>query len=234
MINCYFSTTANGAPLSNPDGDPDLGLPYFNVTAYFDTGASGILLSQETADYLSVPKSYSGGQLVVYEDVGVGGSEQFNVSAAGLHRPGGRSIATISITLPPIKPFTTKSSARSARKSPRPRPISSLSTSWAIPAMAGKVVVMDPKPFGYRSFRSTGFTPTSIIPALPYRPATADTDPGIPTTNHHIRLSYASFDSFTKVTPAGAAGPTLASESVYRPESRWPRSTAVPPTIRPA
>src|SRR5262245_9672105 len=52
----------------------------FNVTAFLDTGASGILLSNNTADFLGVQHSTFNGQEVVYSDVGVAGSDNFNVS----------------------------------------------------------------------------------------------------------------------------------------------------------
>jgi autotransporter-associated beta strand protein len=219
MINFYVSTTANGAPLSNPDGDPLWGLPYFNVTAYFDTGASGILLSYETADYLSVPKSYSGAQLVVYEDVGVGGSEQFNVSGSVYIALAGNPGADLD------NPATYQTSYNQklgpVRTQIATAPVDPFSLLGPIdvvgvPAMAGKVVVMDPKPLD-NIWSFDGIHTYVYNPGTPYHPATADTDPGIPTTSHHIRLSYASFDSFTKVTPTGAAGPTLASNPFIGP-----------------
>ena len=46
-------------------------------------------------------------------------------------------------------------------------------------------------------------------PGTPYNPSEDDNDPGIPQTNFHVDLSYAGFDRFTDVTPAGAAGPTM-------------------------
>ena len=54
-------------------------------------------------------------------------------------------------------------------------------------------------------------------PGTPFNPAAADSEPGIPTTNHHVRLSYASFDQFTNVMPAGATGPTLAASPFIGP-----------------
>jgi hypothetical protein len=46
-------------------------------------------------------------------------------------------------------------------------------------------------------------------PGTPYDPNQDATNPGIPDTSLHIQLSYASFDRFSKVLPAGAPGPTL-------------------------
>ncbi|MCC6124949.1 MAG: autotransporter-associated beta strand repeat-containing protein [Pirellulales bacterium] len=215
MINFYISTTANGAPLSNPDGDPNWGLPFFNVTAYFDTGASGILLSYETAAYLSVPKSYSGGQLVIYEDVGVGGSEQFNVSQP-------LYIALAGIPSDDLDNPLTYQSVYTQKFGPVRLQIAKTAADLfpvdvvGIPAMAGKVIVMDPKPLD-DIWSFDGIHTYVYNPGTPYRPATPDTDPGIPVTNHHIRLSYASFDSFTQVIPSTAAGPTLAQNPFIGP-----------------
>ena len=47
----------------------------FNFTAYFDTGASGILLSTSTATTFNIPTTST-----IYADVGVAGSDNFNVS----------------------------------------------------------------------------------------------------------------------------------------------------------
>jgi autotransporter-associated beta strand protein len=215
MINYFISTTANGAPLSNPDGDPNWGLPYFNVTAYFDTGASGILLSYETADYLSVPKSYSGGQLVIFEDVGVGGSEQFNVSQP-------LYIALAGIPSDDLDNPLTYQTIYNQKSGPVRMQIAKSAADLfpvdvvGVPAMAGKVIVMDPKPLD-DVWSFDGIHTYVYNPGTPYRPTTSDTDPGIPATSHHIRLSYATFDSFTQVIPAGAAGPTLAANPFIGP-----------------
>jgi autotransporter-associated beta strand protein len=219
MINCYVSLSSAGAPLSNPDGDPEWGLPYFTITGYFDTGASGILLSYETADYLSVPKSYSGGNLVVYEDVGVGGSEQFNVSQpvyialAGNPNADLDNNATYQISYDQkFGPIRTQIATTPVDPFSLLGPIDVV----GIPAMAGKVVVIDPKPLD-DIFLFAGINTYVYNPGTTYRPATADTDPGIPATNRHVRLSYASFDSFTKVTPSIAAGPTMAANPFIGP-----------------
>src|SRR5712671_7266975 len=56
QINAFFRTTPTGAPL-------DAG-GTFNVQAYLDTGTSGLLLSQETADALGIFESTYNGQVV--------------------------------------------------------------------------------------------------------------------------------------------------------------------------
>src|SRR5947207_15464969 len=52
----------------------------FDVQAFLDTGTSGMLLSQETAQGLGIASSTYNGQPVTYSDVGVGGTEDFDVS----------------------------------------------------------------------------------------------------------------------------------------------------------
>ena len=78
---------AVGAPLNDPlYADFGQGTRAFNVTAFLDTGASGVLLSNNTASFLGdlynpgVPTATYNGKTVVYQDVGVAGSDNFRVS----------------------------------------------------------------------------------------------------------------------------------------------------------
>ncbi len=48
----------------------------FTIQAYFDTGASGVLLSDSTANMLEVPRLAD----VTFEDVGIAGADEFGVS----------------------------------------------------------------------------------------------------------------------------------------------------------
>jgi hypothetical protein len=73
-------------------GPPRLttGLPgdqnHYNVQAFLDTGASGVLLSQETAGYFELEPLHwpePNGPAVEFADVGVAGSDLFRRSAAG-------------------------------------------------------------------------------------------------------------------------------------------------------
>src|SRR5664279_471722 len=48
-INVLLKTTPTGTPIQDTDG---FGL--FNIDAYLDTGASGIMLSQETTSFLGL------------------------------------------------------------------------------------------------------------------------------------------------------------------------------------
>ncbi|HVT83479.1 MAG TPA: hypothetical protein VHM90_22750, partial [Phycisphaerae bacterium] len=96
-----------------------------------------------------------------------------------------------------------------------------------MPAMQGRVTVIDPtrvNSFGDvmdallndpdnldLSALDADFSVHSFIyaPGTPFHSGTTATDPGIPTTDFHVKLSYANFDRFTTVTPQGQPGPTL-------------------------
>src|SRR3954469_1413168 len=67
-----------------PKGEPlvaqALGEKTINITAFLDTGASGIMLSETTAQALGVKPALSDGKEIEFTDVGVGGGEKFGVS----------------------------------------------------------------------------------------------------------------------------------------------------------
>ena len=211
QINVLLKRTANGPPLTYEDW---FGGPYFNITAYFDTGASGILLSTNTAQTLGVVNSHypePGGPLVTYEDVGVGGSSQFNVS-----EPLYVGVAKFHPDAD-VENLSTYNTVYTQSFGPLRMQIGPLGLDpndpflgnldvVGVPAMAGKVVVMDPTPVD--TFLDTMRTYV-YNPGTPFNVATAASEPGIPVTNRHIRLSSASFDQFTNVTPTNAPGPSL-------------------------
>ena len=87
-----------------------------------------------------------------------------------------------------------------------------------MPAMSGKVVVMDPSPLNSDDALDTMRTYV-YSPGTAYRPATRESDPGIPATTHHVDLSYVPFDRFTSVWPGGtgAAGPTMVNNPFIGP-----------------
>jgi hypothetical protein len=208
-INALLRRTAGGAPLTADFGTG----PIFNIQAFLDTGASGVLLSTDTADFLGVVRSRfpsPGGPLVVFEDVGVGGSSPFNVSET-LHVSLARFHPDTSVDDPATlnTEYNQSQGPLRAQIGPLvddPNPLLAGLDVFGMPVMAGKVVVFDPKPVD--TFLDT--MRTYIYNAgTPFNPSTADSQPGIPTTNRHVELSYASFDRFTETTPVGAAPPTL-------------------------
>jgi hypothetical protein len=224
QINVIFRRTPDGTPLSyNYGGDT-----YMSVQAYYDTGASGILLSKETAEGLGIVKNTYNGSTVVYSDVGVGGADNFHVSEqlyvnmasfdAGLDTSN-PAVFTQQIS----NPVRTQIGINSADFGTDPIDV------VGMPAMAGKVVVMDPRPVNdvvaflsdpdWENLPEDMNMHTYVYnPGTAYKPATATTDPGIPTTNRHVKLSYGDFSRFTTVTPAGAEGPTLTHNPFIGPD----------------
>src|SRR4051812_28312083 len=75
QIHALFRTTPDGDPLQADAG----GVTTFDVSAFLDTGTSGMLLSQETAQGLGINQSQFNGEDVVFGDVGVGGIDNFFV-----------------------------------------------------------------------------------------------------------------------------------------------------------
>lgn len=192
-----------------PTGSPLTGYyesyPTFNIQAFLDTGASGILLSKSTSDFLGVTKATSGGSLITYEDVGVGGSSLFHVSDS-------LYVAIAPSNALDLDNSATQLSVYNQVTGPIRTQVS-LTTSTVpglqgldivgMPTMAGKVVVMDPRPPENIELMNTFI----YDPGTPYTGNIAA--PGIPTTSHHVKLSYGDFDRFTSVTPSGAEGPAL-------------------------
>ena len=201
--------------------------PSINIQAYFDTGASGILLSKETADSFGI-----GVTGTTFTDVGVGGSEQFDVSEPLYASLGpvyqdapteGTGSHPQSVTAPDGGPLRMQIAQTKVDLSLGETPLDVI----GMPAMAGKVVVIDPKPLNntlinvlnggdvesIEGLRTYVYDPKTTTPAVPTR----QIDPGIPLTQHHIALSYGDMSSYTKVDPVGAAGPTLHSNPFIGP-----------------
>jgi hypothetical protein len=189
--------------------------------AFVDTGASGVILSEDTADMLGVQRQSAGGPppqpLVLFEDVGVGGTAKFNVSA-----PLTLKIAPITPLVDPFDPtaYTQSFGPLRTQIGPFGVPLLGGVDVVGMPTMTGKVLVIDPKPLNALVMflkdpsqdpaPNAGFLQTYIYnPGTAFNPATAGFDPGIPATNRNVALTHASFDRFTQVTPAGAEGPTL-------------------------
>ncbi len=198
------------------NGIDAIGDPTFTVQAFFDTGASGVILSDQTATAFSVPRAPG----VTFHDVGIGGSTQFQVSQPLL------------VDLAPFTPLVDLSDPASynQRFGPLRAQVGPLTVSnplladadvFGIPTMQGKVVVMDPKPlntFDPSDPFSLARMQTYVYdPGTPFKPGTANSDPGIPHTARTVKLSFANFSGFTEVTPSGAQGPTLAANPFVGP-----------------
>jgi Dockerin type I domain len=240
QINVSLSRTATGPAIVSPDGfDPNTGasINTINFQAFLDTGASGILFAKETQDSFHLNLSTFNGANVVYSDVGVGGTQDFNVSEPLYVRLGAYNPTTQDqLESPAI--YTQQTGpvlvqiAQTESQSLLTDPINVVGT----PVMRGKVVVVDNKPLNSLaddlhtgktdlftafftrpddfSLRSYIYTPGD--PNAAFNP-NSDSNPGIPDTNLHVKLTSVSFNRFTSVTPAGATGPVLANNPFIGP-----------------
>lgn len=238
-INATLRLTPTGTPIqANVFGERTI-----NIQAYFDTGASGVLMSEETARYLGVTKAMNGTTPVTFADVGVGGTETFGVSTPYY------------ISLAPFNDSTNIESAAAynqtfgpiqmqlAAEQPLGSQLAGLDV-FGMPVFAGKVVVINPRPAD--PLNADG-TPKSLFElgrmnVNVYNPGGSAyngsiADPGIPEVAHHIKLSYGNFNRFTTVTPAGSTGPTLAHNPFIGPnpvlqlETNPPADTTPPVTF---
>jgi hypothetical protein len=206
--------TETGDPLAGYDVTFDESI--FNIEAFYDTGTSGMILSHCTADFLQVPRAPG----VVFEDVGVTGSDTFDVS-----EPLYVGIAPYTPSVDINNPDTA-SVVYDQNFGPLRIEISEIGDCtdpfdvdvldiFGMPAMQGKVVVMDPKPLDTLLDLMRTYV---YDPGTPFDAGQSETNPGIPATNRHVRLRYADFGRFTETTPAGAEGPTLNNNPFIGPD----------------
>ncbi len=206
--NVVLRPTAGAGPHTGLDS---FGFDLTNLRMIYDTGASGVILFDGPAQALALPVAQHLGSDVVFTDVGVGGSTTFYVSDP-LHMSLGN------FKQDPPDPYA--SDADYPRQSPGLRlqlgPPGSAALFLAdfsqlgivgMPAMAGRVSVIDPK---LAEVSIEDLTPANTIHTYVYDPAVAPEEgPGIPTPDLHVELTMKSFDRFTQTAPSGAAGPSL-------------------------
>lgn len=195
------------------------GFDTFNIQAFFDTGASGVLLSNNTADFLNVLRATHNGQPIIFSDVGVAGSDNFNVSQE------------VHISLAPFTPETDVDNldtyqtiynqtfgpirAQIGPVGTDPDPVLGDLDVFGVPLMKNKVVVMDPKPVN--SFVDT-------IRTEVFNPGNA----AIPVTSRHVLMTRSNFSPYTQVSPAGAPGPTLDGNPFIGPDPTGASSGSAP------
>lgn len=207
----------NVAVSAGPSDDPYEFLGFFNISGYLDTGASGVLLSQETYQALEIAEAQYNGQNVVFSDIGVGGSDNFWVSnnvylhAAPFSGAANENVDNLA-TWRDVYRQSYGPVRMQLNQNPAANSISVLDV-FGMPLLKNKVMVSDCRPLNdFIGGRATDeFQMRSYIynPGTPYNPATDASDPGILPTNRTIRLSKVSFNRFTQTTPNGALGPTL-------------------------
>jgi predicted aspartyl protease len=199
-VHLHLRRELKGKPLAAGNGKEQL----INIQAFLDTGASGVMLSTQTADALGVHREAAKpGENVIFHDVGVGGDDRFNV-AEPLYvfvAPSGKTgepddASGYPISFGPVR----------AQVGPLSAGILQMLTGGldvvGMPAMKGRIVVIDPKPVD--TFGDT------MRAGLFDRNAQHNGQTVIPKTDRHIALRYQSFARFTHVEPPDAKGPTLA------------------------
>ena len=185
------------------------------IEAFLDTGASALVLSDETYKALGVQtektdKSHD----AEYEDVGVGGSEKSIVSEPLL------------VSTAPYSSVADGSNDNAYSKSTGPlcaelRPpggIMEMLTGGldvaGMPLMTDRVALIDPKPLN------------SFADKLRTTVLAAD-DARIPKVTRHVPLTYVSFDRFTRSTP-GTSPPATAANPLIGPDPFKPADLAAP------
>jgi hypothetical protein len=200
----------------------------FNVEAFLDTGASGIVLSVSSADTLGIQRPKAGRIDVKFEDIGVGGGSKFGVSeplffSMAPYTPSTdteHKDAVNGIYSETAGPYRAQVGPLDAGNDLLGALIGQLDVA-GIPAMQGKIVVMDVGPVN----TFTDKIRTWVFDARLRNPPA----PGIPQTRRHVKLSYASFGRFTHVEPAGAQGPVIAPNPFIGPSPLQPAGDATPP-----
>lgn len=173
-------------------------------------------------------------QEILFEDVGVGGSEFFNVS-----EPLYVSVAPFHAEADIDNPATyddvydqTSGPLRTQIRMEEADPFSGPLDVFGMPVIAGKVWTFDVRPLNTEDIFEFGYARSyAYDPGTPYQPATRDTDPGIVPTNLHVNLSYGDFGRFTSVDPVGAPKPALAPNPFIGPSPT--RSPSDPPDDTP-
>ena len=165
-----------------------LGLPVetFTIQAFYDTGASGVVVSDATAKSLDLVTQLG----VVFGDVGVGGEEEFSVSEE-IHV----HLAPFGPSGPGIDDPTTFNTVYNQQFGPLRAQVSAPASNsllagldiFGMPVFAGKTVVMDARPVN----QVVGTIETSVYNSVP-------NNPNVPLTHRHIQTGYTSFARFTR------------------------------------
>lgn len=194
--------------------------------AFLDTGASGLLISAETAEGFGLELSEFNGVPVIFSDVGVGGTTDFRVSetVTVAFRRYNQPLEWFFLNPDDFQEdFPGREPNVRLQVGPFPVPDNPLLADlnvFGMPIIRNRVIVMDGRPVNEADVNlgTGGVMNTYLYDAgTPFRPDTLDEDPGIVPVVKKVKMSKASFDRFTTVTPAGAPGPTLADNPFIGP-----------------
>ena len=227
-----FSDPTN--PFTGPGFDPNGGeVTSIQIQAFWDTGASGTVISPLMAETIGLALYQFGGEDVVFHDVGAGGSVMFNVSEQVVTRIA-PSVGWFDNEQPYFDLFATPSNFLTSYSAVGPAPsrlqIGPIGSEGdlnvvGMPTMVGRKNVWDPRPTdniyklfdddpnndeeGFDSFfRAYSYDASHPLGSIPAGSSDRLVNPGIPTADRSISLSYADFSAYTDVTPTGAEAPT--------------------------
>jgi hypothetical protein len=190
----------------------------FAVEAFLDTGASGIMLSGQTAKGLGVRRAKFNGKQVVFYDVGVAGREAFDVTEPLTVLTAPYSGLTDGDNFPAY----AKANAAAFRvKIHGGGGLLDMLTGGVdvagMPVMAGKVMLVDARPLS-----KLDKLKTSIV---------APNDKSLPKPDATIKLSYVDYDRFTQLEPAGAPSITTGANPMVGPDPFNPKDATKPVTL---
>jgi hypothetical protein len=211
------------------------------------------------ANNQGIPTSTYNGQPVKFADIGVGGTANFSVSKPVVvqlapYTPTVNSAVAGTTSTAQYNPQYIPAQLVVGPDSTGSGSLDSLGTDdvevVGMPALAGKVMVVDTKHlndnvgvlsvlnggdiFGLTQADLDNVSLRTYVynPGTAFNSGTADTNPGIPSTNLHVKTSYADFSGFTTTTPTGAPGPTLAHNPIIGPNPLAAPGTDNTPSVR--
>jgi len=176
------------------------------VEAFLDTGASGVVLSKKTAQALGIKHASTEQHTpFTYEDVGVGGSEKFEISeplcaalAPYSSNTDGDNLGAYGKPIAPVR-MQIKASEGILETLAGGLDVAGMPVMWK------KVVVIDARPTN---------TFADKLKTSVYDPG----DRAIPATDKQVSLTYVNFAKFTRITPAGGPSPALAANPMIGPD----------------
>jgi len=227
-------------------------IPTYNIEGFFDTGASSVLLADLIVQDFDIPKEQGWGfvdaGVAGSEHFGITeplyvqlGPKTPSFNLDNLPSPNNPSDPVnndyfnshYNHVYPPLRAITSQPSSNTGSIFDDLLSQMSQVNVLGMPLFHGKTVVMDSR--GVNSVVLGDVDLLDLVTGLtistyaydsanvpPFNPSSADSNPGIPPTNLHIRTSYASFDDFTNTTGPGAQPPTLAHNPFIGPNPLSP------------
>ena len=216
-VNVHLRRNSKGPPLAGGDKDAQT----INIPRSSTPAPAASCSAKRPSNALGIKRATHGDKAVVFHDVGVGGSEAFDVS-----EPLFVFLAAFGGTASRATPTDTRcTSAPSADRSASRRRLMDMLTGGldvvGMPAMKGRVVVLDPRPVD--TFGDT------MHARAPRRARTSGASRRPTATSV---LSYASFARFTRTEPRRREGPDAG--ATIRSSAPAPAGGADRATQRPA